>query len=174
MVERLSISLDKTSKEKLDKIVKETGKNTSQIIRDLIDFGYEMLITGVDLESLRTWVDYLAKRQHMILDVEHWRVIFSEVEKINNTDFWGQMEEIGLSHAVQYKLKGLDTVEKILKYVERANWFEVKIEKEGVYTLILNDPKIKRFVKTFLENVFRGQRIKAEISEGFGKLIVVC
>ncbi len=174
MVERLSISLDKTSKEKLDKIVKNTGKNASQVIRDLIDFGYELLITGVDLEALRIWVDYLAKRQHMILDVEHWRVIFSEIEKINNADFWEQMEEIGLSHAVQYKLKGLDTVEKILNYVEKANWFEMKIEKEGVYTLILNDLKIKRFVKTFLENVFKGQRIKAEISEGFGKLIVVC
>ncbi|MEM1998383.1 MAG: ribbon-helix-helix protein, CopG family [Archaeoglobaceae archaeon] len=174
MVERLSISLDETTKEKLDRIVKQTGKTTSQVIRELIDFGYELSIIGVDVDTIRIWVDYLAKRQHMILDVEHWRVIFNEIESINNERFWEQMEEIGLSHAVQYKLKGLDTVEKILNYVEKANWYEMKIEKEGVYTLVLNDLKIKRFVKTFLENVFKGQRIKAEINEGFGKLIVVC
>ncbi|MEM4711895.1 MAG: ribbon-helix-helix protein, CopG family, partial [Archaeoglobaceae archaeon] len=121
MVERLSISLDETTKEKLDKMVKQSGKNVSQLIRELIDFGYELSIVGVDVDTLRAWVDYLAKRQHMILDVEHWRVIFSEIEKVNNTEFWEQMEEIGLSHAVQYKLKGLDTVEKILNYVEKAN-----------------------------------------------------
>lgn len=174
MVERLSISLDKTTKEKLERIVKHSGKSVSQVIRELIDLGYELGIVGVDVETLRAWVDYLAKRQHMILDVEHWRVIFSEIEKINSEEFWDQMVEIGLSHAVQYKLKGLDTVEKILKYVEKANWFEIKVERDGVYTLILNDLKIKRFVKTFLENVFKGQRLKAEISEGFGKLIVIC
>ena len=70
-------------------------------------------------------------------------------------------------------MKGLDTVEKILRYVEKANWYEIKDEGNGVYTLILNDLKIKRFVRTFLEKVFEGQKLRAEVNEGFGKLIVV-
>ncbi|AAB90877.1 ribbon-helix-helix protein, CopG family [Archaeoglobus fulgidus] len=173
MAERLSVSLDDKSKEKLEKMRKMTGKSTSELIRDLIDLGYDIYQLGVDTDSLEAWVDYLAKRQHMILDIEHWRVIFNEIEGVNNSEFWRQMEEIGLSHAVQYKMKGLDTVEKILRYVEKANWYEIKDEGNGVYTLILNDLKIKRFVKTFLEKVFEGQNLKAEIKEGFGKLIVV-
>ena len=68
--------------------------------------------SDVDAESVTIWIDYLAKRQHMILDIEHWRVIFNEVENINNSEFWSKMEEIGLSHAFQYKMKGIDTVEK--------------------------------------------------------------
>jgi hypothetical protein len=108
----------------------------------------------------------------MILDIEHWRVIFSEIEKIEDNNFWKHMEEIGLSHAFQYKMKGLDSIDKILRYVERANWYEIKEEGEGIYTLILNDLKIKKFVKLFLEKVFEGQRINAKINEGFGKLIV--
>jgi len=134
MVERLSISLDAASKEKLEKLKKMTGKSSSEIIRELIDLGYDIYRFGVDSQSLEAWVDYLAKRQHMILDIEHWRVIFSEIENSDNNHFWRQMEEIGLSHAMQYKMKGLDTVEKILRYVEKANWYEIKEEGGGVYT----------------------------------------
>ncbi len=173
MVERLSISIDDESKEKLERLKDKTRKGTSELIRDLIDLGYEIYQSGVDTESLKAWIDYLAKRQHMILDIEHWRVIFNELERVDSNDFWKQMEEIGLSHALQYKMKGLDTVEKILRYVEKANWYEIKEEKRGIYTLILNDLKIKRFVKVFLEKVFEGQEIRAEVKEGFGKLIVV-
>ncbi|MET1124205.1 MAG: ribbon-helix-helix protein, CopG family [Archaeoglobaceae archaeon] len=172
-VERISISLDDRSKRKLEEIKKITGKSVSEIVRDLINLGYEILKNEVSTEALKAWVDYLAKRQHMILDIEHWRVIFSEIEKIDAEDFWKQMEEIGSSHAVQYYMKGLNTVDKILKYVEKANWYEIKDEGEGIYTLILNDLKIKRFVKTFLEKVFEGQHLDVEIKEGFGKLIVI-
>ncbi len=173
MTERLSVSLDTKSKKKLEELKKMTGKSTSEVIRELINLGYDVYKLGVDSQSLEAWIDYLAKRQHMILDIEHWRVIFNEIEDSEDSEFWRQMEEIGLSHALQYKMKGLDTVEKILRYVEKANWYEIKDERDGVYTLILNDLKIKRFVKTFLEKVFEGQNLKAEIKEGFGKLIVV-
>ncbi|MEM4747763.1 MAG: ribbon-helix-helix protein, CopG family [Archaeoglobaceae archaeon] len=173
MVERLSISLDEESKEKINSLCLKTGKSASQIIREFIELGYEILNLGIDVETLKIWIDYLAKKQHIILDIEHWRVIFSEIEKVNSDEFWEKMEEIGLSHAMQYKLKGIDTVEKILSYVEKANWYEIKVEKKGIYTLVLNDLKVKKFVKTFLEKVFEGQKIKAEIKEGFGKLIVV-
>jgi len=171
-IERLSISMDPETKEKLEEIRRRKGKSVSETIRDLINFGYEVMRSDIDIESLTAWIDYLAKRQHMILDIEHWRVIFSEIEKIENEEFWRQMEEIGLSHAIQYKMKGLDTVEKILRYVEKANWYEIKDEGNGIYTLILNDFKIKKFVRVFLEKVFEGQGLKAEIREGFGKLIV--
>lgn len=173
MVERISISLDDAAKFKLEKLKKITGKSTSEMVRDLIELGFEIYQSGVDSESLTAWIDYLAKRQHMILDIEHWRVIFEEIEKVESENFWKKMEDIGLSHAFQYRMKGLDTVEKILKYVEKANWYEIKFERDGVYTLILNDLRIKRFVRTFLQKVFEGQKLKAEITEGFGKLIVV-
>ncbi len=172
IVERLSISMDPETRAKLDEIKRKKGKSASETIRDLINFSYEIMKSDVDTESVMVWVDYLAKRQHMILDIEHWRVIFSEIEKVDSTEFWKHMEEIGLSHAMQYKMKGLDTVDKILRYVEKANWYEIKEEGDGVYTLILNDFKIKKFVRVFLEKVFEGQGIKAEIREGFGKLIV--
>ena len=172
MVERLSISMDSETKSKLDEIKRRKGKSVSETIRDVINLSYEILKLDVDIESLTAWVDYLAKRQHMILDIEHWRVIFSELERIDNEDFWKKMEEIGLSHAIQYRMKGLNTVEGILKYVEKANWYEIKDEGSGVYTLILNDLKIKKFVRVFLEKVFEGQGLKADIKEGFGKLIV--
>ncbi|WP_236609713.1 ribbon-helix-helix protein, CopG family [Archaeoglobus sulfaticallidus] len=172
VVDRLSISIDSETREKLDILCKKKEKSKSELIRDLIDFGYELAKSEVDMETIKVWIDYLAKRQHMILDIEHWRVIFSEIEKIEDHNFWGHMEEIGLSHSFQYKMKGLDSIEKILRYVEKANWYEIKEERDGVYTLILNDPKIKRFVKVFLEKVFEGQGIKARINEGFGKLII--
>jgi predicted transcriptional regulator len=172
VTERLSISIDNKTKQKLDEIRRKKNKSSSEIVRDLINFGYELMKAEVDVDSIKIWIDYLAKRQHMILDIEHWRVIFSEIEQIQDENFWKHMEEIGLSHAFQYKMKGLDNVDKILRYVEKANWYEIKEEGNGIYTLILNDLKIKKFVKVFLEKVFEGQKINARINEGFGKLIV--
>ncbi len=173
MVERISVSLDSESKRKLEELRRRTGKSVSEIIRDLVNLGYEIGVNEVSAEALKAWVDYLAKRQHIILDIEHWRVIFSEIEKVSDNNFWKQMEEIGLSHATQYFMKGLNTPERILRYVEKANWYEIKEEGKGIYTLILNDPKIKKFVRVFLEKVFEGQGLDVEIREGFGKLIVV-
>jgi hypothetical protein len=176
MIDRISISLDEESKRKLDFLRDKISDNTSEVIRGIIDFCFDVIRTmeKFDTESIKIWIDYLAEKQHMILDIEHWRVIFSEIEKCSRSDqFWEDMEKIGLSHAIQYKLKGLDNVEKILKYVERANWYGVKCEAKGVYTLILNDLAIKKFVKVFLEKVFQGQDLDVEIKEGFGKLIIV-
>ncbi len=173
VVERLSVSIDDQTKKMIEELRVRKGNNTSELIRELIEFGYEVMREGVDITSLKIWVDYLAKKQHVILDIEHWRVIFSEIEMIDSEEFWRHMEEIGLSHAMQYKMKGLDNVREILYYVEKANWYDVKEEGNGIYTLILNDLKIKKFVKVFLEKVFEGQKIKADIREGFGKLIVI-
>jgi len=57
MVERLSISLDAASKEKLEKLKKMTGKSSSEIIRELIDLGYDIYRFGVDSQSLEAgWI----------------------------------------------------------------------------------------------------------------------
>ena len=66
MVERLSISLDDSSKQKLEKLKTLTGKSTSEIIRDLVELGYEIYQSGVDSESLKAWIDYLAKGLAML------------------------------------------------------------------------------------------------------------
>ena len=175
MVERVSISIDDEGRRKIEFLRRKMRVGTSELIRELINLGYLLIKESeVDSETISIWIDYLSKKQHMILDIEHWRVIFSEIEKISsNEGFWEKMKEIGFSHAIQYKIKGLDTIEKVINYVEKANWYDVKKENEGVYTLILNDLAIKKFVKIFLEEVFKGQKLPARIEEGFGKLIVI-
>ena len=57
--------------------------------------------------------------------------------------------------------------------MEVGNWFRVKIDGEGSYTLILSTHTSQKFLKIFFENVFKAQRIPVRIYEGFGKLRLV-
>ena len=89
MIERDSISLDKDTKQKSDLLKNVVTSNISELLRTLIDLGYSLALEmgKLDTETIKIWAEYLAEKQHMILDIEHWRVIFSEIEKCESKQF---------------------------------------------------------------------------------------
>jgi len=121
------------------------------------------------LEKIITYVDYLAKIEHMIIDIADGKAIFSEIGK-GSEGFWNKIHKIGEEHLKEYQDKGLRTVKQILEYVEKTNWYKLSMDSEDTYTLILTVSEASKFVKTFFEGLFKNYPKKVEIIEEFKKI----
>jgi hypothetical protein len=175
---RLTISLDEKSLKILKDIsFKENEKNLSQVVRKAIYMYYTIKIDlnfQRDIEWLRNWVNALSTGEHLIIDVEHWSTFFELLfNNISKEDLLQKVRESGLSHGVQYAKRGINTIEEIVRTIERANWYEIKKEDEDTFVLILKEPRSCEFVKTFLEGIFESQNKNINIIKGSGKLIVI-
>jgi len=171
VIERISISIDEETRKKLE-VLKKGNKNVSDICRKLIDIGFELQRFNFDLETIKLWLGFLADGC-VTLDTDHWRIILSEVDKDGDEFFWDKMAKVAFAHAVRYELKGLDTIYKILNYLSKANWFKMKIEDEGVYTLVFDDEPTKKFVAFFIEKVFEKQKLFYELDDCVYKVIII-
>lgn len=120
-------------------------------------------------EYIQAYVDYLAKMEHVILDIAHWKVIFSEIGE-GSGEFWGEIHRVGVEHLREYQDKGLRTVRQILEYVEKTNWYKLSIDSENNFTLILTVSEASKFVKTFFEGLFKNYSRKVEIIEELKKI----
>jgi|Deesub1362A_J573_1020465.scaffolds.fasta_scaffold00202_52 hypothetical protein len=172
---RVSVALDGKTEEMLNILVKKKNTTISEIIRRAITtyFELENAATRITPDVTKIYTDFLSDGEHCIVDIEHWTAIWEELNEKASEDFWKIMEIIGHEHGIQYKNKGLTDVYEILRYMEVGNWFRIKIDGEGSYTLILSTFTAQRFLKVFFENLFKAQQIPVEIHEGYGKLRIV-
>jgi len=111
--------------------------------------------------------------EHIILDVDLLCAIFESLETCEH-DFWDKVRQSGEDHARQYYMKGMRTLQDILFYISKTNLFRLKIESPNYFTLIIFNPIkcAKKFLKIFLEGVFRNQMINAQITESADKLTI--
>jgi hypothetical protein len=172
---RISVALDRKSEEMLNILVRKNNTTISEIVRRAINtyFELENAATRVTPDITKIYTDFLSDGEHCIVDIEHWTAMLDELNKKASDEFWKMMEKIGYEHGIQYKMKGLTDVYDILRYMEVGNWFRVKIDAEGCYTLILSTHTSQKFLKIFFENIFKAQGISVKIYEGFGKLRLV-
>ncbi len=174
MVYRTSISLDSKTLDKLEELVKKSGKSASEIIREAVSTYYDLEFSSkVSKKVVKTYIDFLSGGEHLIVDLEHWEAMWKVLNEIADEDFWKLIEKSGEEHGIQYYNKGLRDVKSILKYMEPGNFFRVKEDGENSFTLILSCPSEIKFLKIFLENIFKAQNLKVEIRESIGKLRIV-
>ena len=167
--QRISIALDQETSRILNEL-KESYSSVSELFRELLKFHRRFkFLENEDPSRIRTYVEMLSEGEHVILDIDHWvaflRFIRSHPE---NEKFWNIHHSISKSHAEEFKGKD---IEFILHRLEACNFFRVNA-KSGEYTLVLWNDDVKEFVKKFLEGVFEGMGIKAEIKEEIAKLRV--
>jgi len=170
-VERLSVSLDEKSLSIIEEYLSKYNVSKAGIIRKALQClkNMEELREKIPLENIMTYIDYLANMEHIIVDVAHWKSIFSEIGK-GSEKFWDEVYKIGEAHTKEYYDKGLRDVEQILRYIEKTNWYKLNIDSENSYTLILTVSESSKFIKTFFEGFFSKFPQKIEISEGYKKI----
>ncbi|WP_457591242.1 CopG family transcriptional regulator [Geoglobus sp.] len=166
---RISVALDEETHEIFSNL-KGSFSSVSEMFRELLKFYSKFrFLENQDPFRIRTYVEMLSEGEHVILDIDHWvaflRFMRSHPEK---EKFWNVHHSISKSHAEEFY--GMD-VELILRRLEACNFFRVNV-KSGEYTLVLSNDDVKEFVKKFLEGVFDGMGIKAEIKEEVAKLRV--
>ncbi|UCG68110.1 MAG: CopG family transcriptional regulator [Thermoplasmata archaeon] len=170
-MERLSISLDDDSAKLIEKYKEKYGTSKADIIRRALRYlsMVEEATEKVPLDNIDIYIDYLAEMEHVIVDIAYWELIFNEIGE-GSEEFWVEVFEIGEDHGTEYFDKGIKDVRQILEYVEKTNWYKLKIDSENSFTLILPVSKSSRFVKTFLEGFFKNQPRKVTITEEHKKI----
>ena len=166
LMERLSISLDDESVNIINKYLpKYKGSKANLIRKALISLkNFENLIEKTDYETIKTYIDFLANMEHVIVDISHWQAIFSEIDE-GSEKFWDEVYNIGLNHMKEFADKGLKNIQQILEYIEKTNLYKLSVNSENRYTLVLAVSEASKFTKLFLEGIFKNYHRDVEIIE---------
>ncbi|GCC10470.1 hypothetical protein IPdc08_00498 [archaeon] len=170
--ERLTISVGPVIKEFLRKYKKYTGKSNSEIIREALKSYFELMdgnIYRFNPETGRLYHEMISSGEHIILDIDHWMLFLREVNSGDRTGFWKDHRTVARSHAEQFAERGVSPI-KVLKRLEACNLFTLSKNSDTEFTIVLSSEVTKKFVKTFLEEVFRGMNLKVEVREDYSKL----
>ena len=170
-MERLSVSLDDESIEIINKYLPKYKGSKANLIRRALENlkELEMIQERASFNDINIYIDYLAKMEHIIVDIAHWKAIFLEIGK-GSDKFWDEVFEIGVEHWKGYSDKGLRNIQKILEYVEKTNWYKLNVDSENSFTLILTVSEASRFVTTFFKGFFSRSPRDVEITEEFKKI----
>jgi len=164
---RLSVSLNDKSFEIIQKYSSKYNTSQADIIRralQVLDL-VEEATDKAPMDSILTYIDYLANGEHLILDIVHWKLIFQEMNQVGSKKFWDDVHRTGDNHRREYFDKGIREVKQILKYVEKTNWYKLKEESKNSFTLILAVAESSRFIKTFFEGFFSNYPQKVDVTE---------
>lgn len=172
--ERITIALDKETKELFERLLAETKQSKSGLIRRALRFYSENreVVDKHGTERITTYTDMLAHGEHIILDIDHWYLFLKLIENSKDKDmFWEQHEKVAKSHADQLPSK-VHSVEELLKRLEACNFYKLSKTSEHEFTLVLYSEITKRFVREFLQEVLAGMGYRVDIEEDFSKLRV--
>jgi predicted transcriptional regulator len=171
---RITISLDEETKELFEKLKEKSRMSQSALLREALRF-YSVnkdLLKKTENKKVETYVEMLAGGEHLILDVDHWLLFLKLLtESRNQKDFWEDHRRVARSHAEQFTKK-IGTVEGVLERLAVCNFYSLTKLGKNEFVLVLNSNITKKFVKTFIEEVFEGMGLKVEIKDDLAKLRV--
>ena len=170
-MERLSISLNEKSLSIIKKYVSKYNTSQADIIRRSLSCleTVEETTEKTSLDSVLTYVDYLANKEHLIIDIAHWKSIFIEIGD-GSRKFWDEVYKIGDSHRKEYFDKGIREVKQVLEHIEKTNWYKLNIDSKSSFTLVLASLESTKFIKIFFEGFFSKYPQKVEIEEEYMKI----
>ncbi len=172
--ERITVAMDEETFKMFKKMQEEQKVSQSELIRQAVKFyrKYRVLIESMEDQKMYTHAEMLKVGEHVIVDIDHWLLFLRFMETHPEKEqFWELNKPIFEAHAELFKHKSYG-VEDVLKRLEACNYYTLNQVSRNDYTLILSSDVLKRFVKTLLEETFRGMGFTVEIREDFAKLRV--
>jgi hypothetical protein len=172
--ERITIALDEETAGLFKKMKDDLGISQSELMRESLKFysKHKSLFEFAEDKQVYTHAEMLSAGEHIILDIDHWILFLTFIETHPEKEkFWDLHKEVCQAHAEQFKHK-LYNAESILKRLEMCNLFQLSKRSKEEFTLIFGSDLPKKFVKTELEEIFKGMGFMVEIKEDFSKLRV--
>jgi hypothetical protein len=172
--ERITIALDEETAGLFKKMKDDLGISQSELMRESLKFysKHKSLFEFAEDKQVYTHAEMLSAGEHIILDIDHWILFLTFIETHPEKEkFWELHKEVCQAHAEQFKHK-LYNAESILRRLEMCNLFQLSKRSKEEFTLIFGSDLPKKFVKTELEEIFKGMGFMVEIKEDFSKLRV--
>ena len=170
--ERITVALDKETAGLFKKMRDEMGISQSELMREALKFfnRHKSLFDYIDDKKVYTHAQMLSAGEHVIIDIDHWLLFLNFLESHPEKEkFWELHKGVCQAHAEQFKHENFSP-EIILKRLETCNLFKLSKTSDTDFTLVLGHDVAKNFVKTELEEIFRGMDVKVEVKEDFSKL----
>lgn len=166
---RVTIAFDEESYEIFNRLRYELKKSQSEIVRNALKFYFDYQeFEKYDKGTIKFYVEMLSEGEHIILDVDHWIALLKLVETHPEKEKFFELHRgVARSHSEQFMGK---PAEYVLHRLEACNFFRVNKVGEKDFTLIFGNDLTKEFIRPFLEEVFEGLGIKAEVKEDLTKL----
>ena len=172
--ERITIALDEETAGLFKKMKDDLGISQIELMRESLKFysKHKSLFEFAEDKQVYTHAEMLSAGEHIILDIDHWILFLTFIETHPEKEkFWDLHKEVCQAHAEQFKHK-LYNAESILRRLEMCNLFQLSKRSKEEFTLIFGSDLPKKFVKTELEEIFKGMGFMVEIKEDFSKLRV--
>jgi hypothetical protein len=167
---RITISLDSKAKALLEALKRELRTSRSDVIRRSLNFYSENRHVLNQSEKIKSYLEMLPGGEHVILDIDHWQLFLNFVEESKEKEkFWEGHRKVAMSHGEQFRNI---PIQRILERLEACNFYTLRKVSDKEFVLIMNFEPTKKFVKTFLEEVFSVLGCRVEIKDDLAKLRV--
>lgn len=165
---RVTISLDGDTRTLLENMKKELKASRSDVIRRSLRFYSENKRLLREGDRVKFYLEMLSSGEHVILDIDHWHLLLNFVESSKEkNEFWEGHRKVAKSHGEQ--LRGTP-FRDVLERLAACNFYALREVSEEEFVLVMSSDIMKKFVKTFLEEVFAVLGYKVEIKEDLAKL----
>ncbi|AAB91105.1 ribbon-helix-helix protein, CopG family [Archaeoglobus fulgidus] len=168
---RLSVAVDDSIVEILEKLTAVENKTVSDIIRESIITYAELAEGGARISDLKQYEDILERRDHVMVDLEMWIALLDLVNAKADEEFWKLIENVGYELGVEMKLKGFG-LDELLEHMRIKNLLNYSREG-GIYILTLVSRSATNMVMRMLRGAFRAMQIEAEVIPGVRKVVIV-
>ncbi|MBO8182936.1 MAG: ribbon-helix-helix protein, CopG family [Archaeoglobus sp.] len=172
---RLSVAVDPSTYRILERLVEKEKKSISEIVRRSINVLAKMSEDS-DLKSLEEAMIYselLSGEEHVIVDIEIWAAILEMIDEDKRDEFLEIVRNVGFEHGIQFRKRGLNSIQDVLRYLEHEKWFRLKLNSGKAFTLVLSVKDELKILEEFLKGMFEAMRFKVEIKECYKKLIIL-
>ncbi|WP_290597904.1 ribbon-helix-helix protein, CopG family [Archaeoglobus sp. JdFR-39] len=168
---RLSVAVDESIVEILDKLTAVENKTVSDIIRESILAYAELASGGARLSELKHYEELLERRDHVFVDLEVWIAILDFINSKADDEFWKLIENIGYEMGVEFKLRNLK-IGDLLRHFQFKNILTFT-EEDGIYILTLVSRSATNMILRMLKGAFMAMKVDAEIIPGVRKIVIV-
>lgn len=169
---KISAALDEATLNSVEQIGAQDGLSYSEVIRRAINFYNENRL--FPKQRYIAYLNLLSSGDHVIIDIDHWYLFLDFIQSSPNQDtFWTRHKEVARFQGEQLKSEVL-TVEELLKGLEICNLFKVIKVSENDFTLALGSELPKKFIISFLEEIFSATKLKVTLKANLSKINVHC
>lgn len=168
---RMSVNLEQNDSDMLEELQEDLDISKSKIFRKALAFLYEINTKEIDPSSLFDQLHLLNERRHLAINKEMIQAMGEELE-LEEEEINNKFHKTGKFYWREYKGMGIESLEGVLKHLERHNWFRAIKKDEGKFTLELRVKEICKLFKSFLRGVFDQSPYEVRLEEIRGRILV--
>ncbi|WP_247003018.1 ribbon-helix-helix protein, CopG family [Halosolutus gelatinilyticus] len=175
MTQRVTVSLDGDSTAALERLLVETDKSQSEVVRRALTF-YAANFEAADgrpSDNLEQYYQMLTSGEHVLLDVDFLHAFLEHAYEGGDPDpeFVAAADRVSDYHAREYATR-FEEVGELLEWLSFCGFLEVRCEETDVHHIVFPSEPIQWFMTRFIERSTVDMPTDIEIDRGVSKVIV--